>query len=155
MSTFITTGINVDVKKGKVFLSGYSSNVSPAKPSRFESTYLSEMLQTQGQEAVDAYLLEEFQGGMMRGGNNEYNQAMQLYGNATMENLVKLRQLKKESRGLKYVIQFMNGYYLKSMTTRRYFSTPIVENALQLNMVDAMIKAKKFSSKTEIICVDA
>lgn len=65
MITFITKSIAINEKAGTVHLTGHYNNVFPATPSRFESTYLSDMLKEQGRQAVDKYLLEQFQGGMM------------------------------------------------------------------------------------------
>lgn len=150
MSSFHATSININTKAGTAHLTGYDSNVFPKKASRFESTYLSDMLKEKGQEAVDSYLLEQYQGGMVKGGNNDYNNTLALYTDATMENLAKLRQLKKDMRGAKFVIKTHIGYVV-SMTTRRYRSSPSMDNAMKLDIITAMIKAKRITGAEVIL----
>lgn len=147
MSSFYTTSIAINAKKGTVHLTGYDSNVFPKKAKRFESSYLSEMLQTQGREALDAYLLEQYQGGMMKGGKNEYNQTLQLYGAANMQNLLKLRQLKNDGKGVKFVISAGIGY-LVNITSRRYKTSGTIERALKMDIIEATIKAKRIPDAT-------
>jgi hypothetical protein len=143
MSSFIVTSISI--KKNKVFLTGYSSNVYPKIPQRFESSYLSDMLKTGGKEAVDLYLLEQYAGGMMRGGNNDYTNTIRLYGNATYENLLKLRAEKKKSSGKKYVIQSSDGMFFTRITRKGAFSSPFKEQAKHFSYIQAKAKAKSFS----------
>lgn len=143
MSSFIVTSINVDTKQGKVFLSGYSSNVSPKTPSRFESSYLSDMLRDHGAGAVDSYLLEQYAGGMMRGGNNEYANTIKIYGTASLENLAKLRSVKQGAKGQKYYLKNYQGYVTR-MTSRRAFLSPYSSSAKQFSFVDAMVKASRY-----------
>jgi hypothetical protein len=141
MSSFHTTSITINTKAGTVHLTGYESNVFPKKACRFESSYLSDMLKEQGPEAVDAYLLEQFQGGMMKGGDNDYNNTLKLYGSATLENLQKLRELKTLNRGKKFSISCGIGY-LVSITSRRYKTSPDISRALVFNYIQAALKAK-------------
>lgn len=150
MSTFHATSISIDRKALTVHLSGYESNVFPKKVRRFESTYLTEMLREQGPKAVDIYLLEQFQERMMKGGNNDYNNTLQLFGQATYENLIKLRELKAANRGVKYVVWTPTGFLL-NLTTRRYKATS-KERAAQFDIITAMIKSKKVpNSHIEIV----
>lgn len=143
MSSFIVTSININKKSGKVFLSGYSSNVSPKTPSRFESTYLSDMLRDHGAEAVDLYLLEQYAGGMMRGGNNDYSNTIKVYGTASAGNLAKLRAVKQGAKGQKYYIKNWQGYVTR-MTSRRAFLSPYASSAKKFSFVDAMAKASRY-----------
>lgn len=144
MSTFIMISININEKAGTVHLTGYSSNVYPKKASRFESEYLSEMLTKQGREALDLYMLEQYQGGMIRGGSNEYANTIALYRGATLENLKHLRELKKTMKGVKYALRFDCGYAAR-ITASRALLTPYLSDALQMDIVTAMIKAKRFN----------
>lgn len=143
MSTFICKSIGINKKQGKVFLTGHSSNVTPATPKRFESEYLSKMLVEDGVGAVEAYLLKQYQGGMMRGGKNDYAATLQIYGEANLENLAKLREVKASGAGSKYVISY-GAYYLERITARKASTCVSKVQAQKLNLVDAMLAAKRF-----------
>lgn len=151
MSSFHLTSIAINEKAGTVHLTGYDSNVFTKRANRFESSHLSEMLQTQGREAVDSYMLEQYQGGMVKGGNNDYNNTLALYGECTIENLEKLRQLKNDGKGEKYVVSCPLGY-LTSITTRRYKATMRKESAAQYDVISAMIKAKRIPN-AEVVAI--
>ena len=136
--------ISINEKKSEVYITSASSNCFPQTYERYKCKYLEKMLIEQGRDAVDNYILEQYQGGMMQGGNNEYRQTMQLFNNATPEGLNQLRKLKKDTKGNQYIIQHGNTYFSK-ITKKRAICTRYKEEALKLNKIDAMIKAKKFT----------
>jgi len=136
--------IAINEKAGTVFITSACSNVSPQEYKRWQCTYLENMLQESGRDAVDAYILEQYQGGMMQDGATEYAQVVKLYSEINLENLKELRQLKKDNRGKKYIITHGQNYF-SVITRSRGFLTPAREQAKKFSMVDALIKAKRFS----------
>lgn len=142
--------LSINDKTGEVFITSTSNNVFPQIYRRSRNQWLEDLLKEQGREAVDLYILDAYAGSMMQGGNNEYNQTLQFYGSATLENLNKLRALKKESRGVKYVIKHGTNNYLYKVTKSGALLTSDKERAQTLSLIDATIKSKSFN-EVEII----
>lgn len=132
------------VKEGEVFITSASNNCFPISYNRFQCTYLETMLKEQNREAVDTYILEQYSGGMMQGGSNEYHQTLQFYGSATLENLQRLRALKKEKRGAKHVIK-RGANYLYRVRKSGALLTSDVERAQKFSIIEATIKAKGYN----------
>ena len=141
--------LSINEKTGEVFITSTSNNVFPYHYARRKNQWLEDLLKEKGREAVDIYILDAYNGGMMQGGNNEYNQALQFYGSATLENLQKLRALKKETRGVKYVIKHGTNYLYRVRKSGAVL-TNNVERAQKFSIIDATIKSKGYS-EVEVI----
>jgi hypothetical protein len=67
----------IRIEDGKVFLTSSSNNVYPKYYNEWECTTLSEILQQQGEDALNYELLKEYEGGMMQTGNpNKWSRAI-------------------------------------------------------------------------------
>lgn len=135
--------LSINEKTGEVYMTSASNNCVPISYNRNRNTWLENLLKEKGREAVDAYILEQYDGGMMQGGNNEYTQAMKFYGKATPENLQKLRTLKKETKGAKYVIKHGANYLYKVGKSGAKLTSDL-EQAQKFSIIDATIKSKGY-----------
>lgn len=147
MSTFIVKSISINKKTNQVFLTGYNSNEYPKTPKRFESTYLTDMLTAQGQDVLDTYLLEQYQDGMLRGGNNDYANVLALGLDMNLENLKTVRGIKSENKGQRFIVKVSNGSFYKKGTKRNYYSTYSKEHARHFDKIGAMVIAKRINGE--------
>lgn len=82
--------INEKAKTKTVFITSASNNCFPITYNRYQCKFLEDILNDKGRAAVDEYILQQYQGGMMQGGNNEYTQAANIYGRYNMDALERL-----------------------------------------------------------------
>lgn len=141
--------ITINENKGTVYVTAASNNCIPITYSRFKCESLEIILKEQGRDELDKVILKEFENGNFQGGKTEYKLSGVIFGGYTLENLNKLRKLKKETRGQKFIIACNNGYIGKFMKrgAKVYASK---HNGKELNMVDALFKSKSFAN-VEII----
>jgi len=141
MSYEKTKTITINEKNGTVFITSASNNCFPITYRKWQCRYLEDMMKEHGREAVDSYILEQYNGGMMQGGVNEYNQTLQVFKYGTLDNLEKLRKMKKDSRGKKFIVATESGdmflFNNKRLTLNK-------EKAATFTQIEAIIKARRY-----------
>jgi len=73
---------SIKIQDGKVFLHSTANNVQPYDWRTWECTYFSNILQNEGQEALDKTILIEYWNGNMQRSNNNYQKAVDTFDNS-------------------------------------------------------------------------
>ena len=68
--------IKIDTRNNKVFITSASNNVRPLHYSRGECVFLSNMLKEKGVDAVEIFILKEYESGNLQEGKNKFTQAL-------------------------------------------------------------------------------
>lgn len=140
----------ISVKGNQIFITSNSNNVYPRIPKQWLSTYYTELLQKEGQKAVDLSLLQDFIDGNAQGISTLYGKICNAYSNLSANEMYEKYIMHKNDK-TKYIIKRGNNYFYKT-TSRRAFLTDEKNHAKTYKAIDASLLGKRFEN-IELIAV--
>lgn len=133
----------ISIVNNEVFITSNSNNVFPRIPKKWAASYFTDILQSQGREALDKYILQHFIDGNLQGNSTIYGK---VYAAANTSDLPTLYAAYSHYTTTKHKVIVKRGssYFLRT-TARRAFLTDERKYAKPYILLDAMLLCKRFT----------